>query len=401
MSTNPVESTGKKPIHLAYVIGSLERGGTELHLLALIPELIRLGYRITVFSLHDGGSLREDFRNSGAQLVCGSDRRGVVGLLRAGLSLLGLVRKDKVDMVHFFLPEAYIVGGLSTLLQPRLKRLMSRRGLNTYQHKYPGIRWLERLLHSRMDRVLGNSLAVVKQLYGEGVKPAQLGLIYNGVVTPASEPACTSAPVAEQQSPNLRGITVANLIAYKGHEVLLRALSQVESSHPGQLIWTCVGADRGIGDALRQLCKSLQPQPIVSFVGAVKNPGKYLASSEIAVLPSLEEGFSNALLEKMAAGLAIVATNVGGNAEALGDAGQLVAANDAEALASALRRYLDDPSVRITAGRAAQRRAAEKFSMPQMVDAYDGLYQYICDPKNHALAASICCTEAELRTISS
>ncbi|NLD70669.1 MAG: glycosyltransferase, partial [Limnobacter sp.] len=97
---------------------------------------------------------------------------------------------------------------------------------------------------------------------------------------------------------------------------------------------------------------------------------------DLHALPSLAEGISNTLLEAMASGLPSVATRVGGNHELIDDGhtGLLVPSNDAVALATALRRYLLDPTLRRDHGAMARRRAVEQFGLDAMVAAYDRLY---------------------------
>jgi len=93
------------------------------------------------------------------------------------------------------------------------------------------------------------------------------------------------------------------------------------------------------------------------------------------VLPSYEEGFSNSLLEAMAVGCAVVATDVGGNPEALGDTGVLVPAGDPAQLAVSLKCLLEDPIRRESLGAAARSRAREEFSANEMVERHMSLYE--------------------------
>src|SRR5690606_23538524 len=94
------------------------------------------------------------------------------------------------------------------------------------------------------------------------------------------------------------------------------------------------------------------------------------------VLPSLNEGISNTVLEAMATGLPVIATAVGGNAELVQDqeTGFLVPCGDAAALAERLARYLDSPALVSRHGSAGRLRAEREFSIARMVDDYDELY---------------------------
>jgi len=97
---------------------------------------------------------------------------------------------------------------------------------------------------------------------------------------------------------------------------------------------------------------------------------------DLLVLPSLSEGFSNALLEAMAAGLPVIATRVGGNPEAVvhGESGLLVPAADAGALGREMGLLLDDLALRKRLGAAARRRVMENFSTPVMISGLETAY---------------------------
>ena len=104
-------------------------------------------------------------------------------------------------------------------------------------------------------------------------------------------------------------------------------------------------------------------------------PGLMRGMSVFA-LPSLNEGISNTVLEAMASGLPVVATEVGGNPELIqsGRTGELVPADDVEAFSKALARYAADTDRRHRHGEAARQRAVSEFSLDVMVDRYAGLY---------------------------
>ena len=119
----------------------------------------------------------------------------------------------------------------------------------------------------------------------------------------------------------------------------------------------------------------------VSFLGERADAPALLRIADLAVLPSHEEGFSNALIEKMAAGLPVVATDVGGNAEALdgGRAGVLVPPHDPNAMAEAIRCFAQSPGMRAELGRIARNRALHAYSIGHCVDQYEAIYTRLLD----------------------
>jgi glycosyltransferase involved in cell wall biosynthesis len=259
---------------------------------------------------------------------------------------------------------------------------MSRRSLNAYQAKRFGVRVIERRLHRRMDAVIANSNAVRRQLLDEGVAVAKCAVIYNGVAVP-ERASCSEAD-------ELRGalalpvdavvvIVVANLIPYKGHADVLDAFAAARARLPAGSAVVFIGEDGGIESGLRRQAERAGIAPAVQFAGRVDDVQRYFAIADIVVQASHEEGFSNAILEAMAAGRPVVATRVGGNEEAVvdGDTGILVPPRDPDALAAALTKLGADPALRDRMGSAARARARDRFSLERCIEAYRRLYTQI------------------------
>jgi glycosyltransferase involved in cell wall biosynthesis len=136
--------------------------------------------------------------------------------------------------------------------------------------------------------------------------------------------------------------------------------------------------DLGYLDELKSLAGRLGIGDRVIFTGLRSDVPTLLAGVDVAVMPSLNEALSNALLESMAAGAAVVATRVGGTPEALvdGENGLLVPPDDVAALSGAVTRLLDAPELAARLGRAARQSIADRFSVERMVETTESLY---CD----------------------
>tara|TARA_E500000305_G_scaffold98027_1_gene89371 strand:- start:178 stop:897 length:720 start_codon:yes stop_codon:yes gene_type:complete len=231
-----------------------------------------------------------------------------------------------------------------------------------------------------MDAILGNSKAVVAQLIEEeGAPQKNVYLIYNGVQ--AGEGAANKVGQGKEAlvkaHDELVITVVANLIPYKGHSDLLEALAVVVARQ-GNIRWRVVfaGRDDGLGERLTCHARKLGIEERVDLIGACENVPALLAETDIFVLPSHEEGFSNALLEAMAAGIAIIATDVGGNAEALngGEAGIVVPAKNINALSASLSLLLGDEVKRRHFAGVAKERAKVHFTIEKCLNEYDDLY---------------------------
>ncbi len=371
------QAPGSAPVKVLVVIGQLEIGGAEKHLARVLPAIARAGVDVSVCALRGGGPLEGALRAAGVRVISpATGRQGLGGLLAGTWLLARYAWSARPAVIHFFLPAAYLLGALATLGLPA-RRVMSRRSLAVYQGRYPGVGLIERFLHRRMDAVLGNSRAVTRELHREAVPGERLGLIYNGVALPRVAPdrVAVRARLGIPEN-SLAIVCVANLIPYKGHRDLLTALESVRDRLPANWTLLLVGRDDGIGAELRAQTHRAGLAPHVRYIGGVPDVADYLAAADIGVLASHEEGFSNAVLEGMAAGLPMVVTDVGGNAEAVvdGDCGRVVPARAPEALAAAVLELALSAELRSRYGMRARERVRQRFSEQRCVQLYLDLY---------------------------
>jgi glycosyltransferase involved in cell wall biosynthesis len=372
---------------ILFVTSSLDVGGTERHLASICGILRARGWDLEVYCTGGEGPFAEVLRRGGVKVMtppgAGIYRRpgglsGALRLLLAALHLFGVLLKGRFAVVHCFLPEAYLVGApLAFLVRTRLL-VMSRRSLNDYQRNHPLGGVAERRLHPRMSAVLANSRSVARQLEGEGVDPRRIGLIYNGVGE--TGPVVTGRAQMRSRlgidEHALVLVVIANLIAYKGHLDLIEALGRIKAKMPATWRLLAVGRDDGLGAAIQSRAEALGLDAHLSLLGVRADIPDLLNASDIAILASHQEGFSNAVIEGMQAGLPMIVTNVGGNAEAVanGETGLVVAPRDPDGLAEAILRFASDAELRQRYGEAGRRRVEAHFSLAGCVAAYEALY---------------------------
>lgn len=375
---------------ILYVIGSMQVGGAENHLLRVATELARKGDQIDVFAFQPNGPLRPKFEQQGVNIHGFAPGKWLPRIMRhpralawvvlalSGALLWWKLWRLRPQIVHFFLPAAYIVGGVVSLLGPPIYRVMSRRSLNHYQVKHRLFARVEHWLHPRMDVVIGNSQAVVHQLAQEGVTTQRLRLIYNGVDASRFENLSARSTTRVQLGLAMDAciyIVVANLIPYKGHEDLIDAFALIAKDLPQSWRVLVVGRDDGIGAMLQNKATSCGLGENFLFLGSRQDIPELLACSDVGVLCSHEEGFSNAVLESMAAGLPMVVTDVGGNGEAVQDGytGYVVPPRNPSELSKALLKISRDAD-RQFFGERGSRRVSTEFSMSACVKAYQDVY---------------------------
>jgi sugar transferase (PEP-CTERM/EpsH1 system associated) len=213
------------------------------------------------------------------------------------------------------------------------------------------------------------------------VRPERIETIINGVDTRRFQPAGDQPADlpwydgALSKRPLIFG-TVGRLDPVKNHAGLLRAFAALVVSRPGIAANLVIVGDGPELDRLRRLVCELRLADMVWLAGARDDIPALLRAFDVFVLPSINEGISNTLLEAMASGRPVIAARVGGNAELVtsGSDGQLYDSARETELVAAMQTYLDDSAQRLRHGRAARLKVETRFSLSSMVDGYSRMY---------------------------
>jgi len=291
--------------------------------------------------------------------------------------LVRLLRRHRPQIVHAQLFWAYVIGAYAARVARVPWVLASRVGLSRFRSSLPR-HWLrlERGATARCDLLVAVSEGVRRDtIASEGVPDDKVVVVYYGIDT---APFSSARPAPRESLAAGTGpvvLTLANLIHYKGHTYLLDAWKRVNGRFPDATL-LLVG-EGPMRPALEQRVSELGLARSVRLLGSQSAVAEILAACDLLVHPSLEEGFCNAILEAMAAGKAVVATDVGGNAEAVQDGvtGLVVPAADSDALASAMESLLGDPGRRERYGTAGRARVEKHFRMDVMVKRFEVFYE--------------------------
>ena len=137
----------------------------------ILPKLESFGYQIYLFPLRRGGQLEDEFIDSGIK-ICNPNIKylGLMGRFKSIFNLCYMLFQEKPDIIHYYLPAAYMIGAMCSIFSLKSIRVMSRRSLNDYQKKRPILRFIEYKIHNFMHLVTGNSKAVIKQLQDESIE---------------------------------------------------------------------------------------------------------------------------------------------------------------------------------------------------------------------------------------
>jgi len=374
------------PINVVVAAPPLNVGGTERHLLHVLPALEERGFRITVVLLQSGGALEEALRRrvSDVKSPSLSLPRPLRTLAQARL-VHAAARANGASVVHAFLSEPYIAASVARLAMfgPRPALVYGRRSLAFYRSRHRLGQRVERAAHRLATALVGNSLAVTRELVAEAGGSAKVCLIRNGVplgpAVTAQERAAARAAFG-LPSDALVLAHVANLHLYKGHSDLLTALAGVKDALPSPWRLLLVGRDGGERRRLVQQVAALGLGENVLMPGEWPGSREPYAAADIGLLASHTEGFSNSLIEGMAAGLPMVATRVGGNVEALdAQTGVLVEPRAPGEMAAAILALALAPDRRATLGAAARAAAMQNFSLEACVDGYERLWRGLAE----------------------
>lgn len=384
----------ERRIRVMHCIGSLAVGGAEGQLVELIRRLPRDRFEQKLVLLQGGGPFLDQLRDAECEVIelnykqyyRVTDPRFHWEFARAVMLFVRRLRAWRPDILHAQLFWANILGAVAGRLAHTPVVLTSRLQVSDYRTLQPWKRTLENITNRWTHGVFVNSEAMRRDtLENEIVDPAILKLLYNGVVLDRFDKANPEGPRREFgiEEGDLVVIAVANLHPYKGHDDLVRAVSQLAPRWP-RLRVLLPGRDQGMREKLEAMIRELGLAAQVRLIGERKDIPDLMALAAIGVHPSHREGFSNAIVEEMASGLPMVVTNVDGNPEAVRDGvdGFVVPPGQPEALAAAIEKLLADPALRRAMGESSRRRVEDEFSMERMIERFTAWYEELVAKAN-------------------
>lgn len=356
----------RAPARAFLMINSFETGGTERQFISLAKSLNQKRFSLEIGCLQTLGPLR-DLVGNVHQFELGGSLYGLHSW-RARLRLSRRLREQAIQIAHAFdfysnltlIPAArwagtpVVIGSLRQLGDLLTPRQFS----------------IQKFFFRYCDVVVCNSQAAAARLSSSGFPEGKIRVIGNALVQELFE---TCPPSVPRKPGMLRIGMIARMNAhYKNHLIFLQAAARVIKSFPNAEV-VLVG-DGPLRESLEAECRALGIGERVRFVGDRRDIPEVLASLDISVVPSDSESLSNVILESMAAGVPVVASDVGGNPELLGeDRGILVPCRDHNALASALTALLENATYRESLGRAAK-TFARQFSAESITAQYEALY---------------------------
>lgn len=358
---------------ILHFIGSLEVGGTENMLLAYLKSTKSKELRHIVCTIYPRGPLQEEFRKAGIEVIS----LGLGSKLAYPLAFIkfsGVVKKTNPDIVHSYLLQENLVARVVCKLMG--KRLICGKR-DTDRGKPFWKVWLDRLTLPLAGLNISNSIAGKKELISYGVPVNRVIAIPNGKDISPFNIALSKKEAKERlgfKEHNVLLGCVARLYKFKGHEYLIRAMPEIlaKNSNAGLLV---VGEGE-MRPKLEALVKELRLGGTVNFLGERKDVPEILNGLDIFILPSLREGMPGALMEAMASGLPVVATDIDGNNELVDGEknGILIPPADSGAISKAVLSLLGDRKRMESIGRMARKEIEDNYIIGKMAESLDKAY---------------------------
>jgi glycosyltransferase involved in cell wall biosynthesis len=369
-----------KPHVLQLGHGFIE-GGSERQLIQMVQLLRDSGvFEVQGAALRGGGVLRSEIERLQIPVVdfplTSFYNSSMVQQTRRFVSYL---KQHNIKIVHSHDFYSNIFGMTGASLAGVRGRVASKR--ETTGTRSLAQRSAERGAFKLAHAVVANAGAVKEHLIGLGVPDKKIVVIYNGLDLARFNLNGDAREALQRLDLEiLRGRPVVTIVAnfeyrVKDQPTLLRAAQRVKTEVP-EAMFVIAGEGKFKAETER-LAGELGLSETCLLIGRCASVPDLLAASDICVLSSQAEGFSNSILEYMAAGRAVVATNVGGASEAIveGETGHLVNAGDDRAMAERLIALLRDPEKRRAMGISGRRRIEQCFSTENRLKSTIALYQ--------------------------
>lgn len=370
--------------NILILIGNFNMGGAETQAVQLARLLLDDGhYNVHMACFERRGVLLEEAMALGLgeipefPLTSFYDRNMAVQLARFSR----FVKEREIAVAHsqdFYMNVFGILGAARARVPVRIAFWGEMSRERSWAHML-----LQRGCYRLAHAIHANSEAVKQDLVSVGVRAEKIVTLYNGLsmkrVTPPPDFRPAEALARLGLPAGRRFVTVvANLrMEVKDHPMFLRAARRVRACVP-DAAFVCAGEGELL-EPMRRLGAELDLGNDLFFTGRCERVAELLALSEVCVLSSKSEGFSNSILEYMAAARPVVVTDVGGAREAVieGESGYIVKSGDEEAMAERIIRLLSEPERARVMGLRGRRVIEEKFSEKAQLDATKALYAHL------------------------
>jgi len=360
------------------MIDVLEMGGTEKQLIETMRMLDADRFIVYLVCFRNSEML-EKCEINGQKLVLDIRSFKSLGMVRKIFRLCSFLKREQIDIMQTFFPDANLLGVLAAKLAGVKNIVSSRRDLGFWYNK----KELGRLkkINRFVNRFLVNSEAVKEILFQvEKVPKSKIDIIYNGIRLAdfAEKDATYIRDLKAQLSIPRENIVIGCIANFnrkvKRVDIFIEAAAII-GKDLNRVSFLVIG-DGYLKDELRALAKARNIENKIIFTGRRNDVAALLPVIDIGVLTSDSEGFSNILLEYMAASIPVVATAVGGNKELIthNRDGLLIPPQDSGAVAEAVLALVKNPALRRGFAEKAKQKVCKEYAMEKMIANLEKYY---------------------------
>lgn len=356
-------------------IGSFHQGGSERQAIALASMLKSEGsFDVLIATLNRDGVLAAEAEDIAGDEIAEFPLTNFYNsnFVRQVRQCAKYLRDNKIDIVHTHDFYTNVFGMASATLAKVPVRIASKRETGCMRSRAQ--KFVEKIAFSRAHAIIANSEST-RDYLDDSIREKTY-VIYNGV----------DLARFKNNGHSTNGHQSVAMVANLRHDVknvlmLLRAAKKVIADIPNAKF--VIAGEGELDSQLKQTASEIGVADAVQFIGRCTDVPKLLTSSNACVLTSRAEGFSNSILEYMAAGKPVVATNVGGASESIidGKTGYLVASDDDAAMAEKLIEILGDKKKAAAMGKNGKRRIVENFSSEAQLEKTLRLYNELLENK--------------------
>lgn len=330
-----------------------DQGGTETYIINLGKYLINNGYSVIIVSA--GGIREKEISNNDLkhEKVLNLRKKGILKALSCIIKISKIIRNNNIDIIHSSSIYTLIIANIIAKLnyKKHIKTVYTMHGGPNEEIEKTS-KWI---LNKCVDSIIVLSENAKENLIKNGVNKSKLTVVYNGIEY--------NGFIRKNNPKNkIRIVTVGRLTKQKGHKYLIEALWLLGNFNYEVYI---IGEGE-LKVELNNKIKSLMLENKVKLLGFKSNIYDYLSEADIFILPSLWEQFPISILEAMMFELPIIASNVNGIGEEVGETGILINSGNVEEIKNAIKKLILDPKLREEKGKSAKKRFLENFTLDSM-----------------------------------
>lgn len=362
-----------KRINVLHVLSRLPVGGVENMLLKVVKGYDKSWFNVSICCLKEGGEIADELERLGFKVEILNRMKGHGFDIGTVTALCKFIKKGNIHILRTHHYHANLYGRIAGIIA-RVPVIISSFHDVYKSPERPKFHRsiLNFILSFFTDKLIAVSQEVASDIIKyDRVSPKKIRVIYNGIQREEFREELSRQKVRDifKLPQNLFAIgTVGRLTEQKGHRFLIKSVAGIADT------FIAIAGDGPLKNELKDLSEQYNINCI--FLGAMP-PGRihaFLRTLDIFCFPSLWEGFGGALIEAMAVGLPIVASDIPPHREVIGEAGMFVTPGNTDELSRVLKMLIADPSLREEFGQKAKERA-DIFSIEKTIKAYEDLFE--------------------------